>query len=104
MDSNSTITIGALCLLVGAAIGYIGFLKGMKKDVKEEAQSDTKEKVQLNTKLDILLSNNTEIKGEVKNINDKFDKFKDDANERLTRVEESVKSAHKRIDGLEDKK
>lgn len=110
MDTTTTITIGTLLSIVSALIGYSVYLRNIKKDVKRETQEeasvridDTKEKVQLNTKLDILLSNNTEIKGEIRDINNKFDTFKDAFNERLTRVEESAKQAHKRIDDLKQK-
>lgn len=95
------ILIGLICTILGIILSYLAFRRNERNDIKSDVKDDTKDKVQLNTKIDILLTNNTEIKGEIKDINNKFDKFKDDFGERLTRVEESTKSAHKRLDILE---
>ena len=89
-----------MCTIVGYLVGYFGFsiVKVTTLERKQEGHD-----VQLNTKLDVLLSNNTEIKGSVKELERKLDNFKDDVNVRLTRVEESCKQAHKRMDTLEAK-
>ncbi len=92
-----------VCTVLGAVVGYFGFRRNQNNDLKAETKDDTKEKVQMNAKLDVLLSNNTEIKGSVKELDKKLDDFKDKVNERLTRVEESCKQAHKRIDTIESK-
>lgn len=104
----SIISVG--CAIVGALVGIFTYKKNQHKDIevhekdlKEETQEETREKVQLNAKIDVLLSNNTEIKGSVKDLSNKFDNFKDDFNIRLTRVEESCKNNEKRIDSLEKK-
>lgn len=99
-----TALIGLICTLLGALLGYLGFKRNANNDLKEDTKEDTKSKVELNTKLDVLLSNNTEIKGSVKELDRKIDAFKDDVNVRLTRVEESAKQAHKRLDLIENKK
>jgi len=95
--------ISLICTILGALLGYLTFKNNQKKEIKEETKEDTKSKVELNTKLDVVLMNNTEIKGSVKELDRKLDAFKDDVNTRLTRVEESSKQAHKRIDTLESK-
>lgn len=97
------VIISVACTVVGCLIGFYGFRRNEKNDIKQDTREDTKSKVELNAKLDVLLSNNTEIKGSVKELDKKFEEFKDDANVRLTRVEESVKQAHKRIDNIEKK-
>ena len=102
--------ISISCTIIGALIGILTYKRNYKKDIeihekdiKEDTQEETREKVQLNAKIDVLLSNNTEIKGSMKDLSNKFDKFKDDFNVRLTRVEENCKNNEKRIDVLEKK-
>lgn len=46
--------------------------------------------------------NIVEMRSDIKHIREKVDKF-DDIPERVTKVEESAKSAHKRIDRLEER-
>lgn len=92
--------IGIVCTVIGTFIGFAGYYYTHKKDEKKDTEEVTKNRVQLNTKIDLLLSNNSDIKGSVKELDKKFDNFKDDVTERLTRVEESCKQAHKRIDRL----
>lgn len=100
---ETTALVGICCTIIGCIIGVMGFKRNQNNDMKIETKEDTRDKVQLNTKLDVLLSNNTEIKGSVKELDRKLDNFKDDVNVRLTRVEESCKQAHKRMDTLEMK-
>ena len=87
--------------ILGGVLGYLGFKRNQTNDIRKNTQEDTKEKVELNTKIDVILSNNAEIKGSVKELDRKLDSFKDDVNIRLTRVEESCKQAHKRIDDFD---
>lgn len=98
-----TAIICLMCTIVGCLVGYFGFRRNQNNDIRTETKEDTRDKVQLNAKLDVLLSNNTEIKGSVKELDKKLDNFKDDVNVRLTRVEESCKQAHKRLDIFEEK-
>ena len=98
-----TAIIRLVCTIVGCLVGCFGFKRNQNNDIRMETKEDTRDKVQLNTKLDVLLSNNTEIKGSVKERDKKIDNFKDDVNVRLTRVEESCKQAHKRLDTFEEK-
>ena len=85
------------CTIISIIITIIVFTRNTKKDNEKEITKDVKRDIEISTKLDMVLSGNVELKNETKEINGKFDKF----NERLTRVEESVKSSHKRIDDLE---
>lgn len=95
--------ISLICTILGALLGYLTFKGNQNRQIKEDTKEDTKSKVELNAKLDVVLMNNTEIKGSVKELDRKLDAFKDDVNTRLTRVEESSKQAHKRLDTLESK-
>ena len=60
-----TALIGLCCTIIGCMIGVFGFKRNQTNDIKVEAEEDTRDKVQLNTKIDVLLSNNAEIKDEV---------------------------------------
>lgn len=95
--------ISIVFTIIGGVIGYFAFRRNQNNDLKKDTQEDTKSKVELNTKLDILLSNNAELKNSFKEMDKKLDDFKDNVNERLTRVEESCKQAHKRLDMFEIK-
>lgn len=95
--------ISIVFTIIGGVIGYFAFRRNQNNDLKKDTQEDTKSKVELNTKLDLLLSNNAELKSSFKEMDKKLDDFKDNVNERLTRVEESCKQAHKRLDMFEIK-
>ena len=99
---QTLINIG--CALIGCIIGVLAYRKTQIKEIQNATELETKEKVQQNVKLDLLLTNNTEMKNSMKELDKKMDSFKDDFIEKITRVEESCKQAHKRIDQLELKK
>lgn len=98
-----TVIISLVCTVLGAILGYLTFKRNSNNDLKQSTQEDTKSKVELNTKLDVLLSNNAEIKGSFRELDKKLDTFKDDVNVRLTRVEENCKQYERRIENLEVK-
>ena len=100
-DYTLIITLGFTIL--GGLVGYFGFRRNQNNDLKQDTREDTRDKVQLNTKLDVLLSNNAEIKGSFRELDKKLDTFKDDVNVRLTRVEENCKQYERRIENLEVK-
>lgn len=85
--------IGVVSALFGMLISYVTFTRGRDKDIKLDAQEQAKVSVQLShiskgvddIKLD-LKTNERQIK---------------DLSERLIKIDESTKSAHKRIDKLE---
>ena len=85
--------IGIACTLLGAVIGYLTFYKGAKKESKDEGkQSGT------------ILTELGYIKGgvdDIKRKQEKQDELYADISQRVTRVEESTKQAHKRIDRIE---
>lgn len=84
--------IGIVCTILGVAIGILGYKRTATKDI----QAETKEGAIMATKLDFISQgvNNIQVKMEVQE--NKFEAM----GERLTRVEESSKQAHKRIDEL----
>ncbi|MEG2289906.1 MAG: hypothetical protein RSA29_02560 [Clostridium sp.] len=90
-----TISIGAICAVIGAVIGISTFKRNQNKDIKQEGRDDAV----ISTKLEYISRGVDDIRLEIKAQDRKIE----DINGRLIRVEESTKSAHKRIDSLEDK-
>lgn len=91
---NAT-TIGIICTVIGALVGIFGYKRAFTKDI----QAETKEGAIMATKLDFISQgvNNIQVKMEAQE--NKFGAM----SERITRVEESTKSAHKRLDEIEEK-
>ncbi|WP_446897403.1 hypothetical protein ACSVC9_10295 [Clostridium sp. LBM24168] len=86
-------TIGLICTVIGAIVGIISAFNYMKKQTKEDASCNTR----LETKLDYIGKDVSDIKLDFRSQATKISLIE----ERVTRVEESAKSAHHRIDGLE---
>ena len=106
--------IGAIVAVGSFFLGILTYKRNHEKDVrkreedieqktKQETEEDIKVKIQMNAKLDAILSSGAEMKNSVKDLGEKFDKFKEDFNTRLVRVEEWSKNIDKRIDNLEKK-
>ena len=89
---NISITI--ICTLLGAVIGFATFNRNRDKDIKKDAQEDAETKA----KLDYISRGVDDIKLDNKQRDREFLKM----NERLTVVEQSVKSLHKRVDNFEE--
>lgn len=91
-----TISIALACTIVGAVISYSTFQRNKGRDIR----ADTREEADTKAKLDYISRGVDDIKLDNKQRDREMLKM----NERLIRVEESVKSAHKRIDGLEEER
>lgn len=87
-----TISIGLICTLLGAIIGIATFSRNRDKDIKK----DTKEDAATKAKIDYIATAVDEIRLDNKARDREMTEF----NSRLIRVEESTKSAHKRIDTI----
>lgn len=112
IDKNMTLEISAAIIISVLSLSfsvYMG-LKGNKrtdtKDTEErteermnEIAERTKENAIINVKLDNINSCNREIKDQVSSLVEKVDAHGD----RLIKVEESVKSAHHRLNTLEER-
>lgn len=72
-------------------------LKNNKKSDNAELTERVKQNTRINMKLDTISSNTTEIKNEVTEMRRELNSH----DNRIIKVEEKVKSAHHRIDGLE---
>lgn len=81
------ISIGLACTLFGAVLSFLAFQRNKGHDIRAETK----------TKLDYIATAVDEIRLDNKARDREMNEF----NTRLIRVEESTKSAHKRIDGIE---
>lgn len=87
------ISFALVCSVLGAILGVLGFLRLSKKDIQHESENFAN----VATKIDYISKGVDDIRLDIRDHNRQFS----DMNQRLTRVEESAKSAHKRIDSLE---
>ena len=88
---NVMVSIG--CSIVGAVIAVVGMLRYVKKDTQEETACNTTLKSDVGYIRTAVDNIQLDIKAQDRKISDII--------ERVVRVEESSKSAHKRIDELE---
>jgi septal ring factor EnvC (AmiA/AmiB activator) len=95
LDSQTVISIGFLCLLVGTFIGFLTFNRNRDKDVR----SDASESAVIRTKLDAIGQSVDSIRIELRANEQRWNSL----SETVIRVEESTKQAHKRIDKIENK-
>ena len=87
------IIIGMASTLIGILVGAIGLKRTFKNDIKEESNSQTKLEMHLN----YISRGVDDIRLELKVQDNKINRL----SEKVARLEESLKSAHKRIDDLE---
>jgi chromosome segregation ATPase len=87
--------IGLLCTITGVVIGIFTFSRNRDKEVK----SDASKNAVIETKLDNISTGVESIRIDMK----ATEKRTSELSERLIRVEESSKQAHKRIDFIENK-
>lgn len=73
--------------------------KNDKRSDRVELEERVKENTRINMKLDAISTNTTEIKNEVSEMRKEINSH----DTRIIKVEESVKSAHHRLDGIEDR-
>ena len=98
MESSTMISIGLVFTILGGIIGYATYLMNSRKNVKQETKEDVAMSTKLDTKLDMISKNIDEIRLDNKD----FNKTIHQLGERLSAVESSTKSAHHRIDNLEE--
>lgn len=90
MDWGWISLIGTMC---GIVFGYLGYKKGVKDEYKNLGASEGS----LQSDISYIKKRTDDVLLEQKDTNRNMNLM----NERLTRVEESTKSAHRRIDGVE---
>ena len=90
MDGNTTISVALLLTVSSIAMTFLSFRRNTKKD----NESDIENKVKMNMKLDQLCNTTNAIAIDIKNVTKTIQSL----NERVTKIEQSVKSAHHRLD------
>lgn len=85
--------LGAGSVIFGMVITYFTFVRSRDKDIKSDAQENAK----VSTKLDHISRGVDDIRIDLRS----NEKYINQVAERVTRVEESSRSAHKRLDKLE---
>lgn len=89
------IAVGAISVLLGMAISYLTFMRNRDKDTINKA----KEEAQMDTDLRHISRGVDEIRVDMKSNGKQMDRMQ----EQLIRIDESTKSAHKRLDKVEQK-
>ncbi len=93
--SNLTGVIAAIAALSGILLGWLGHSRSKRNEVAQAAGVDAVQRADV----EYIKRGVDDIKVDVRVQGQRMDGFA----ERLTRVEESAKQAHKRLDKLEDK-
>lgn len=94
MDSQSITIVGLICTLGGFIIAILTFNRGRDKDVR----SDASKNAVIETKLDNISQSVNSIVIDLKASELRWT----NTDKEVARIDESVKSAHKRIDKLEN--
>lgn len=94
MNVDITVIVGMACTLIGAVLG----IWKVKKEGDKATIEDTTKDTIVATKLDYISKGVDDIRLDIK----AQDKRIIDLAERVIKVEESTKSAHHRINGLEE--
>lgn len=101
MTALNVISIISLSIgLVSTILGIFLSLKGNRKSDVEEVKKQVEADTRVNMKLDQIITNQNNQATELSSVKNNQELQK----ERIIKVEESVKSAHHRIDGLEASK
>lgn len=89
-------TIGVVCTIVGAAVSYLGYRLNYNNDLKKDSASDAANQSIIAIKLDYISKGVDDIRLEIK----AQDKRINALSLKISKIEESIKSAHKRINEL----
>lgn len=94
-----TIEISTAIIISVLSLGFSVFigLKNSKRTDTKDIEERVKENTRINMKLDGITSNTAEIKAEISEMRKEINSH----DSRLVKIEESVKSAYHRIDGIE---
>lgn len=92
------ISVGLVFTIIGGVIGIATWNMNSKKNVKQETKEEVSNITKIDTKLDLIVKNVDEIRLDNKDISKSLHSLA----ERVSAVEQSTKSAHHRIDSLEE--
>lgn len=93
-----SIEIGVFISVISVGFGLFVGIINMKRNIMTDSKSEAAQLTTVIVKLENINNGISEIKAEIKNIKTETKENR----EKLIRLEESVKSAHKRLDKLED--
>ena len=96
-----TIEISTAIIISVLSLGFSVFmgLKSNKRTDTKDIEERVKENTRINMKLDAISNNTTDIKNEVSEMRKEINSH----DSRIVKVEESVKSFHHRLDGIEER-
>lgn len=99
--------VGLLLTLVGCMVGFLTYNLAKKKEDKQEIKEDSSTQTRLEMQLEYIKQGVDDIKTELKDVKvdaKTSEKKINDLVEKVARLDESLKSVHKRVDELEFKK
>lgn len=91
--------ISIVCTLLTSGIAFLSYRNNFRVKIDEKLTDRVKRDTAISTKLDMIITGTTELKNEIKSINNKLDEM----NERLAKCEMSTRLAHNRIDKIESR-
>ena len=96
-----TIEVSTAIIISVLSLGFSVFmgLKSNKRTDTKDIEERVKENTRINMKLDAISNNTTDIKNEVSEMRKKINSH----DSRIVKGEESVKSFHHRLDGIEER-
>lgn len=97
-----TVIISILALAFSVIFGLFNLFfsaKNNKKNDYSDLEERVKENTRINMKLDTISGNTTEIKNEITEMRKEINSH----DSRIVKVEESLKSYHHRLDGIEER-
>ena len=96
-----TIEVSTAIIISVLSLGFSVFmgLKNNKRTDTKDIEERVKENTRINMKLDAISNNTTDIKNEVSEMRKEINSH----DSRIVKVEESVKSFHHRLDGIEER-
>ena len=96
-----TIEVSTAIIISVLSLGFSVFmgLKSNKRTDAKDIEERVKENTRSNMKLDAISNNTTDIKNEVSEMRKEINSH----DSRIVKVEESVKSFHHRLDGIEER-
>lgn len=94
-----TVEIAVLVSVVSVAFSIFFGVKNAKRSDDGEIERRTEETTRMNVKLDLISQNTLEIKNDMRNLNDKVE----EQARQIVIIDQSTRSAHHRIDGIEER-
>ncbi|OOM17231.1 hypothetical protein CLSAB_19510 [Clostridium saccharobutylicum] len=105
MELNGA-TLGLIVTFLSLIVAYLSYNLGKRKEDKQEVKEDTTTQTSLKMQLEYISKGIDDIKSDMKDMKidaKATDKALGELSIRVTRVEESEKSAHKRLNELEQR-